>query len=579
MQCNEVRNYFADYVKERLEVSTQAEFARHLRECSSCRSEVEALTEAWIKMGALPAGEPPSPDMDIRFQMAVEEYKHELKQAAVPPARPSLHLWLKRSLLAAAALSVVIVSLWIIGVSRLPQNPEAMLEDGSLYRVAGDKTAIVDVGKSVRLYDTLRSGADAGSMLLLADGSRVEMLSESELSLERASDGLSVHLARGVVIVNAAMQRAGHLYVQTRDVIVSVVGTVFLVNAEEEGSRVAVIQGEVRVQQGGLEKTLRPGEQVSSNPVMDPMPVKEKLSSSRNAESHLALLEESAPQVPETPKWETVSVKPCNENSRPPGVRGAGPRPSPGRLFIECMTVAQMIQMYLRNAGEPLLNANAGIRDLLDTTSTIRGGPSWFRSDKYLIEAKTEGTPENKIMMGLMTRAILEDRFQLKLRRETEEVPMYAMTVAKSGLKIQSVDMNNCRKFQGEPLKPEEEWAIARSGEKPICGTVNGGTHGPNNVWYFGGQTLANFANIISGNLDRHVLDKTGVPGNFIIFLEYVRDENANPRLLPPPADISDIQPGPSISTAIEELGLKLEPTKGPREYLVIDHIERPVEN
>ena len=245
------------------------------------------------------------------------------------------------------------------------------------------------------------------------------------------------------------------------------------------------------------------------------------------------------------------------------------------------MTVAQMIEMSVlsvRNGGETLLNASAGGRDRGDTTDKIRGGPSWIRSDKYLIEAKTEGTPENKIMMGPMTRTILEDRFQLRLRRETEEVPMYAMTVAKSGLKIQSVDMNTCRKFHGEPLKPEEEWAIARRGENPICGTMNGGFHGPNLVWYYGGQTLANFANLISSNLDRHVLDKTGVPGNFIIFPEYVRDENA-PRLPPPPTDVSDIQPGPSIMTAIEELGLKLEPTKSPREYLVIDHIERPSEN
>jgi hypothetical protein len=359
------------------------------------------------------------------------------------------------------------VSLWIIRVSRPTQNAEAVLEGGSLYRVAGDKTTSVGAGTSVHLYDSLRSSADTGSMLLLADGSRVEMLSESELSLERASDGLSVHLTRGGIIVNAARQRAGHLYVQTRDVIVSVVGTVFLVDTEEEGSRVAVIQGEVRVQQGGLEKRLRPGEQVASNPIMEPMPVKQELSLSRNAESHLALLEQQAaivppppPQTPETPKWETVSVKPCNNDSRPPGVRGAGPRPSPGRLFIECMTVAQMIEMSVlsvRNGGETLLNASAGGRDRGDTTTTIRGGPSWVRSDKYLIEAKTEGTPENKIMMGPMTRTILEDRFQLKLRRETEEVPMYAMTVAKSGLKIQIVDMNTCRKFHGEPLKPEEE--------------------------------------------------------------------------------------------------------------------------
>jgi uncharacterized protein (TIGR03435 family) len=585
MQCNEVRNYFADYLKERLEAPTQAEFARHLRECSSCRSEVEALTDAWIKMGALPAGEPPSPDMDIRFRMAIEEYKDGLKQTEVLTASSS-RIWAMRSLFAAAVVSLVVISFWVSRAGRLPQPSEARLEDGSLYRVTGGKTSTLNAGDGIRLNDTFRSGA--GAMLVLADGSRVEMRAESELSLERANDGLSIHLTRGGVIINAAKQRSGHLYVETRDVIVSVVGTVFLVNAEEQGSRVAVIQGEVRVQQGGVEKRLRPGEQVATNPVMEPMPVAKELSWSRNAESHRTLLERSVasatqaaiaslapPQAPETPKWETISVKPCNENSRPPGVRGAGPRPSPGRLFIECMTVQQMIQMYMRSAGEKLLNASG--RDVVDTTGPIRGGPSWVRSDKYLIEAKTDGTPENKIMMGPMTRAILEDRFQLRLRHETEEVPMYSMTVAKSGLKIKSVDMNNCRKYQGESLKPEEEWAIARSGEKPICGTVNGGSHGPNVVWYYGGQTLENFANLLSANLDRHVLDKTGVPGSFIIFLEYLRDENVRAR--PGETDVSSIQPGPSILTAIEELGLKLEPTKGPREYLAIDHIERPIEN
>jgi uncharacterized protein (TIGR03435 family) len=63
-----------------------------------------------------------------------------------------------------------------------------------------------------------------------------------------------------------------------------------------------------------------------------------------------------------------------------------------------------------------------------------------------------------------MTRAILDDRFQLKLHKETEEVPMYAMTVAKGGLKIQAVDLNDCREFHGESVTPEQMWALARSG-------------------------------------------------------------------------------------------------------------------
>src|SRR5215471_6478759 len=337
MQCNEVRNYFAEYVKERLDASTQAELGRHLRECPSCNSEVEALTDAWIKLGTLPAGEPPSPDMDTRFRMAVERHKLESKRPALGPARASLRLWARRSFWAAAAVSLVVVFFWVFRVPRLPQNPEAVLEVGSLYRAAGSRTASVHAGDSVRLYDTLQSGADAGAMLVLPDGSHVEMRSESELSLERANDGLLVHLSRGGVIVNAARQRSGHLYVQTRDVLVSVVGTVFVVNAEAEGSRVAVIQGEVRVQQGASEKKLLPGDQVATSPRMVSVPMTQELSWSPNLLEHLALLQQSlaalgaalqqagpaiaAPEAPAIPKWEAVSIKPCSPD---PSVRGGG---------------------------------------------------------------------------------------------------------------------------------------------------------------------------------------------------------------------------------------------------------------
>ena len=91
---------------------------------------------------------------------------------------------------------------------------------------------------------TIRTnGSGAGAVLALADGSRVEMRSHSELSVERADDGLRIRLSSGGIIVNAAKQRDGHLYVQTKDMTVSVVGTVFVVNADENGSRVAVVEG------------------------------------------------------------------------------------------------------------------------------------------------------------------------------------------------------------------------------------------------------------------------------------------------------------------------------------------------
>lgn len=103
----------------------------------------------------------------------------------------------------------------------------ARLQDGAIYEAG----------------ETFRAINNGSTVITLADGSRVEMRSGGKASVDRASDGLVFHLKSGSIIVNAAKQSAGrHLYVQTNDVTVSVVGTVFFVNAEAEGSRVAVIE-------------------------------------------------------------------------------------------------------------------------------------------------------------------------------------------------------------------------------------------------------------------------------------------------------------------------------------------------
>src|SRR5262249_25134413 len=117
-------------------------------------------------------------------------------------------------------------------------------------------------GQSRWIYAGAAFGSDGG-VLTLRDKSRVEIRPMSEVLLERATDGVRIHLGEGMIIVNAAKQRKGRLYVQTKDMTVSVVGTVFVVNAEKTGSRVAVLQGEVQVQQGPTEKHLRSGEQVA----------------------------------------------------------------------------------------------------------------------------------------------------------------------------------------------------------------------------------------------------------------------------------------------------------------------------
>ena len=459
-----------------------------------------------------------------------------------------------------------------------------------LRRHQGSTMATASDGTRYRASEPIRAQGIDGFLVRLEDGSRVEMREDAELSLESASDGVRIRLKTGEVIVNAAKQRRGHLYVQTKDMVVSVVGTVFLVDAGDQGSRVAVIQGEVRVRQDGMEKRLHPGDQVASNPDMNFMPMPEEMYWSRDAESHMALLAQSvapaqapAASQPVAPsaatfKWEAVAIRPCEEGSvaGPPGGRGgAGLRPSPGRITFECMTVEQMISLAYERYGRPLLNASGG---LASGAGKLRGGPPWVRRDKYRIEAKAVGTPGTKVMEGPMLRAILEDRFQLKIKRETEEAPMYALVVAKGGLKIQPVGPDDCRKrTPDDNFTYEQILAAIRRGEKPYCG-MNGGSEGPNIIMDFGGSTLSSFAGFLSGSMDRHVLDKTGIDGRFNIHFEYLRDENTSAHFSDP-VNRPDVPPAPSIFSAVEDLGLKLEPTKGPREYLVIEGIERPDAN
>jgi bla regulator protein BlaR1 len=293
------------------------------------------------------------------------------------------------------------------------------------------------------------------------------------------------------------------------------------------------------------------------------------------------------------PQFDAVSIRRCMPGDELTGLGGRGggggrgPRPSPGRLTIQCMDVAAMISMaYAGTANDRPINFS--VSD--PTDKLFRGGPAWVYSDWYTIEAETDDaaangptspgrTPADRMMEGPMLQAILEDRFQLKLHREAEEVPMFALTVAKGGLKIKPLD-GGCITL--DPTK--EHHASDFSGPKPVCNTVLGGWNGPNRTWQVTGR-LDSFAHNLSGILNRTVLNKTGIEAIFSLHLEYAPDENTPARRrpdgsLPPVPEPSDIPPGATIFTAVEEqLGMKLVPDKGTQGFFVIDRVARPSEN
>lgn len=191
----------------------------------------------------------------------------------------------------------------------------------------------------------------------------------------------------------------------------------------------------------------------------------------------------------------------------------------------------------------------------------------------YRIEAKADGRSSSEMMHGPMLQTLLEDRFKLKIRREIKEGPMYALTLGKGSFKLKPFQEGSCIQmpltFSLPSLPTGQRYCKVLVSFRPSIDAE--------------GSTLTEFAKSLNLVVDRPVIDKTGITGRFDIHLEFAHDE-ATPGLrgLVPgtPAAAASDPVGPTIFTAIQEqLGLKLTPAKGPVEFLVIDHVERPSEN
>ena len=256
------------------------------------------------------------------------------------------------------------------------------------------------------------------------------------------------------------------------------------------------------------------------------------------------------------PRFEVVSVKPCHPGGRPPGRSGGAGAFSPGTLRLSCVTVSDLIQSaYVDYAkGQQAINF---------VPVPIKGGPSRMNTDRYEIDAKAEGAPGYAMMKGPMLQAILEDRFKLKIHREEREVPVYALTVAKDGPKLQRSKEGSCVPLDYSLPTPYPQF----------CGQPKRGDRGLHLI----GATMADLCAILSAPeiSDRPIIDKTGIVGMFDIQLPgpgQFRGSGAVPT--DPLADSFD-----AIRAAVETLGLKLERAKGAATDLVIDHLERPSEN
>ena len=277
-------------------------------------------------------------------------------------------------------------------------------------------------------------------------------------------------------------------------------------------------------------------------------------------------------------KFEVASIKPCAGSSGG-GRNGGGGSPgglSPGRLTLNCLSVMAFIRMaYLEfEDDKPSSPESMGRMIFLPP---IEGGPAWINSDLYTIEAKAEGTPGDGVMRGAMMRALLEDRFQLKIHVQTREIPVYTLTAAKGGIKMPRAQYGSCTPLDITRFPPPEFGPGKR-----YCRTNLNQKKGPNVTVDIEAMTLDDFCKTTLMFMDRRVVNKTGIPGLFNFQMVYAPDETSSPAyrngrgVSDQPTDDA---PAPSIFTALQDLGLKLEPAKGTGEFPVIDSVEKPSVN
>jgi uncharacterized protein (TIGR03435 family) len=233
--------------------------------------------------------------------------------------------------------------------------------------------------------------------------------------------------------------------------------------------------------------------------------------------------------------FEVASIKPSDPNAN-----GAMMRPVAGGIEMKGFNLKAMIVSAWRV--QPF---------------QITGGPNWVSDARFDIMAKSD-PPAKPADIPIRLRKLLQDRFQLVVREETREMPVYELVLARKDGKLgPKMIESQCPVYDADHPAPPQPTAAQKG-----CGGSSGGP----NMMRAKGSQMQNMAQSLVGGLERTVIDKTGLKGLYDVDLKWSNDP------------VSD--GGPSIFTALEEqLGLKLVSSKGPVQMLVIERAEKPTEN
>lgn len=280
------------------------------------------------------------------------------------------------------------------------------------------------------------------------------------------------------------------------------------------------------------------------------------------------------------PSFDAASVKPNRSDQR-----GGGMRMNPGRFTARNIPPIDLIEYAYH------------LRDM-----QLSGASNWVKSERFDIEATINETPyqiqklnqcksnpaghgikkgeivclnlvESRAQqLRLMLQSLLADRFKLVVSRETRELPVYALIVAKNGPKLHKITDRDAPPFLQSGNAAGRPWLIWGGRGRITASAVS----------------LGEWAEMLSQLVDRVVLDKTGLQGFYSFTLRWglgVSEQQMSSERegggMPPGQETPSLdESGPSIFSALQDqLGLKLESEKGPVEIVVIQHIEQPSAN
>ncbi len=335
--CDDYQALIPAYLSGALPEARRMLLEDHSRECVPCRRALKEARE----------GKPVS--------TSTSRPRKGAKVVAFP--------YMKWALAAAAVLAGVLMAPVLLDMLG-PSGPAATVAtlDGPLFRVAESSHLPVVAGETIHEGEILRAGREGGSVIELRDGSLVELRARSEISIDEGRRGTTIELERGSVIVQAAEQRSRELYVATEECLVSVTGTIFSVNHGTKGSRVSVIEGEVRVDYSGDKAVLYPGEQLATNDYLSQVPFDAEIGWSRDLDQYLGLLAEYS-QL----RRDIRDVVPR------PGLRYSS-------RLLDLMPENTVVYAALPNLGETITETRRVLQERLDESPVLA---EWWREQGY----------------------------------------------------------------------------------------------------------------------------------------------------------------------------------------------------